>query len=474
MQLHQSTELRQGQQLRLTPQLRQAIRILQSSAEDLEQEISQALLDNPLLELDEEVLGDESEIDVAEMEQNAAHGKQDGAFEVEEWRFSRANDRDDEYWDLQGLPDPTLQQHLLEQLRLTHATIRDRGLVELLIGELDDNGYLTISFDELTSFLPQELDVERNEWQTAISLLQSFDPAGIGARSVSECLLIQIKRRENAVSSEVLSCAQKLADEYLGLLASGNLARLCELLGCNLNTLGAARQLLLQLDPKPGRGWAQSTASYIKPDIIVRKISGHWTAFINQAVVPPLRVNTDYERIIKQEKRTGEADSLQQQLQQAYGLIKSVHQRFETVLRVASAVIKHQQAFFDQGEQALRPLVLREIAQELQMHESTVSRATRQKYIQTLRGVFELKYFFTISINRDNGGDTSSARARALIQDLIDQEPSTSPFSDNHLVSKLSERGVVIARRTVAKYRETTGIPVASLRRARARLDDRG
>ena len=462
MQSRQSIQLRQHQQLALTPQLQQAIRLLQYSAQDLEQEVAQALLDNPLLELDEEY---DTEGDAAEP---AASHDDDGFREVSDLA-PRPREGDDDYERPEAAPAPTLRQHLLEQLRLTRATSRDRVLIELLVDELDDNGYLTTPLDELAALLPEELGVERSDWQAALRLLQSFDPPGVAAASVSDCLQLQLQRLECDASPQVLACAGELAREHLALLASGNLPALRRELGCSLDVLRDARQLLLRLDPKPGRGWAHDVADYVRPEVIVRKSGGRWKAFINPAVMPGLRVNADYERIIRQ--RQAGADGLQPQLQQAHGLIKSIHQRFDTILRVAGAVIEHQQAFFELGEQALRPLILRDIALELQMHESTVSRATRQKYAQTPWGVYELKHFFTTAVSRDDGDATSSAAVRSLIQDLVQDEPAAKPLSDNLIASMLAERGVVIARRTVAKYREAAGIPAASLRRARARLD---
>lgn len=462
MQSRQSIELRQHQQLVLTPQLQQAIRLLQYSAQDLEQEVAQALLDNPLLERDEEYDTEGGEAEPAEPNGD------DGFREF--GTVSRPQDGDDEYSRPEAAPAPTLRQHLLEQLRLTRATPRDRVLVELLIYELDDNGYLTTPLEAMAAMLPGELDVELGEWQAALRLLQSFDPPGVGAATVGDCLLLQLERLEPDAPPQVLACARELAKEHLALLASGNLPGLRRQLGCGLDVLRNARQLLLRLDPKPGRGWAHDLADYVRPEVVVRKAGGRWKAYINPAVMPGLRVNADYERIIRQSRQAG-AEGLQQQLQQAHGLIRSIHQRFDTILRVATAVVERQQAFFERGEQAMRPLVLRDIAQELQMHESTVSRATRQKYAQTPWGVFELKRFFTTAVSREDGDATSSAAVRSLIQDLIQREPAAKPLSDNLIASMLAERGVVIARRTVAKYREAAGIPAASLRRARARLD---
>ncbi|HUH88243.1 MAG TPA: RNA polymerase factor sigma-54 [Pusillimonas sp.] len=462
MQSRQSIELRQHQRLALTPQLQQAIRLLQYSSQDLEQEVAQALQDNPLLEQVEEYDTEGAEAEQGDTQSDASFG---------EARLSSPlrRDVDDDYVRPEAAPAADLRQHLLEQLRLTRATARDRVLVELLIDELDDNGYLVTPLSELVALLPEELGVEREEWQTALRLLQSFDPAGVGAVSVPDCLLLQLDRRETQVGAEVLACARELARDHLSLLATGDLVPLRRQLRCELEVLREARRLLLQLDPKPGRDWAQNVADYVRPEVVVRKSSGRWKASINPAAVPALRVNADYERIIRQTRQTGDA-ALQQQVQQAHGLIKGIHQRYETILRVAEAVVERQQAFFEQGSQAMAPLVLRDIAQVLGMHESTVSRATRGKYAQTPWGVFELKFFFTTAVGLDDGDATSAAAVRSLIQELVEREPEGKPLSDNRLAALLAERGVVIARRTVAKYREAAGIPAASSRRARARL----
>lgn len=463
MQSRHSIELRQQQQLALTPQLRQAIRLLQFSAQDLEQEIAQALLDNPLLERVEEY---DTDAPAAE-QQESLQDDRDADFPVE--TPARVRDGDGDYAPRETAVATSLRQHLLEQLRLTRVTERDRVLVELLIGELDDNGYLTTALEELAGLLPVELDIDGDDWQTALRLLQSFDPPGVGASSVSECLMLQLQRRQN-VSPQIMDCACKMAGTHLELLASGNLAALRRQLGHDHDTLRQARQLLLQLNPKPGRDWSLDVADYVRPEVIVRKTGGAWRAFINPAVRPVLRVDSSYERVIREARDPG-CEALRKQLQDAHGLVKSIHQRFDTILRVAGAVVQHQQAFFEQGEQALRPLVLRDIAQELQMHESTVSRSTRQKYVQTPWGVYELKHFFTTAVAREHGDATSAAAVRSIIQELVDAEPAGKPLSDGRITDILAERGVVVARRTVAKYREAAGIPPASVRRAKARLD---
>lgn len=472
MQSRHSLELRQHQQLALTPQLQQSLRYLQLSTHELQQEVAQALQDNPLLEADTEYATDGHET-VAEPDGSAEHA----ALEQDEhWAQagSRAsNNHADEEPDRPEIAvAATLHDHLYEQLRMTRAGTRDAALVGVLIEELDENGYLHTSLDEMLSFLPPELEVDTDELLAALRLLQSFDPSGVGARSLSECLSLQLLHRHNAgqlgTTDTIFACALRLARNHLELLAGGNFQQLREALGCDQDTLLAAHRLLLQLDPRPARNWATSTADYAIPDVLVRKTGRRWQVSVNPAVMPRVRVNPVYAQALAD---SGHATALQTQLQQAYGLIKSVSQRFATIVRVTQAIVDRQQAFFEQGMGAMRPLILRDIAQELEMHESTVSRATKQKYVQTPWGVIELKRFFGAALHTEDGTSTSATAVQTLIQKLINEEPAGKPLSDNRLAEMLAERGVVIARRTVAKYREAAGIAPASVRKARRALD---
>ena len=487
MQSRQSLELHQHQQLALTPALQQSIRFLQLSTQDLEQEVAQALLENPLLEREEEYDTEEPSVEPA-----ISQSELDDRPMLGLTRGSNHSSDDDSGQPENSLAE-TLPQHLLRQLQVTRVSSRDRALVTVLIDELDENGYLPTSLAEIVSFLPSELEIELDELQTALRLLQSFDPPGVGACSLSDCLLLQLELLGKDVDPVVMTCARELAQHHLELLASGNLNRLRDALSCSQDTLRAAHGLLLQLNPKPGREWAASTADYVIPEIVVRKAKHRWRAQLNPAVMPKLRINPLYERLLSQEKtqvarqappssqedsavegeavkEDGEALSLQNHVQLAHSLIRSVKQRFETVLRVAEVIVEHQQAFFEQGVQAMRPLLLRDIAQELGLHESTVSRATKQKYAQTPWGVFELKRFFGSALQTDDGAETSATAVRSLITKLVREESSKKPLSDSQIAARLTEQGVVIARRTVAKYREAAGIEAASMRKARASL----
>lgn len=463
MHTRQSLELRQQQQLALTPQLQQSIRFLQLSAQDLETEVAQALLENPLLEREEEydTVGD------------AAVASQDNAAQEDRWLMSSAGRRQGESMDDADRPEAelpqTLRSHLREQLRLTRAGERDCALVELLIEELDDSGYLSTSLEEMHAFLPPELHVDLDELTTALRLLQSFDPAGVGARSLSECLLLQLKvvKLNHNEDEAALTCAREIAEHHLSVLATGNLNKLRDILALPMPVVRAAHALLLRLEPRPGRNWAGEAADYVTPDVVVRKTGGRWLAVLNPAVVPKVRINAVYEELLAQSQSSPE---LQAQLQQAQGVVKSVNQRFMTIMRVAQAIVDEQTAYFEKGVEAMRPMVLRDIAQNLGMHESTVSRATRNKYAQTPWGVIELKEFFSSSLQTDDGESTSATAVRSLIAKLVSEEPAHKPLSDAKIADLLAAQGVVIARRTVAKYREAAGIEPAIMRKARAAL----
>lgn len=466
MHSRQSLELRQQQQLALTPQLQQSIRFLQLSAHDLELEVARALQENPLLER-----GDEYDIDA-----DAAVASLPLAAVEDRWMATGSSARmagDDDDAQRPESPLPlTLQDHLQEQLRLTRAGERDCALVGVLIEELDDSGYLATPLHEIHAMLPESLGVDMQELAAALKLLQSFDPPGVGARTLSECLLLQLAVRaaEQAGNgdAQVYDCAREVAAHHLPVLATGNLNRLRDILGVPMPVLRSAHALLLGLEPRPARNWAGEPADYVTPDVVVRKSGGRWVAHLNPAVVPKVRINAVYESLLAQSQP---APQLQAQLQQAQGLVKSVNQRFVTLIRVAQAIVDQQTGYFEQGAAAMRPMVLRDIALQLGMHESTVSRATRQKYAQTPWGVIELKDFFSSALQTDDGEAMSATAVRSLIARLVAEEPPHKPLSDAKIADMLAAQGVTIARRTVAKYREAAGIEPAIMRKARAALD---
>lgn len=453
MQSHQSLELGQHQHLALTPQLQQAIHLLQCSSYELEQALAQALLDNPMLE------------SIEEPDALVRHAERLDRW----WAPQAARIASDDIPEIAN--HQTLQEYLLQQLHLTRVTQRDQGLVTLLIGELDEQGYLAQSLEDLAIGMPTELALAPDEWRTALTLLQSFDPPGIGARNLAECLALQLDRLvdRDALDPEVLTCARQLAcTPYLALLAAGKFARLGKELACTREQLDAAHALLRRLNPRPAGDWSAGDIHYVVPDVLVHKLHGHWGVSLNPALSPRLRVNTQYAQWIEQSAQSAQLGPMREQLQQARGFMHSLGQRNQTVLRVAQAIVDHQRAFLEEGPGALRPLVLREIAQLLELHESTVSRATRLKYAQTPWGVVELKRFFGSAMQTHTGEEMSALAVQTMIRRILANEPPEYPWSDSQIAQQLADQGVVIARRTVAKYREVMGVPVTALRKIRS------
>ncbi len=358
--------------------------------------------------------------------------------------------------------ETTLREHLLEQLSVTVDNRRDRALVELLIDALDDNGYLEESLGEILARLPEELEIEMDELLVALKLLQSFDPAGVGARDASECLAIQIRRMEK-VPFVTRRMALTLVENHLELFAQREFNKLKKILDCDDEDLREAQAVIRRCNPHPGAAYAGDVSDYVVPDVIVKRAKNGWQVSLNREVMPKLRVNAMYANILKQNKGEG---SLSSQLQEAKWLIKNMRQRFDTILRVAEAIVDRQRNFFSHGEVAMRPLVLREIADTLGLHESTISRVTTQKYMLTPHGMFELKYFFGSHVATEAGGEASSTAIRALIKQLIGAEDPKNPFSDSKITDMLAEQGMVVARRTVAKYREALKIPPVNLRKS--------
>ena len=465
-------QLKLSQHLALTPQLQQSIRLLQLSTLELEQELEQMLRDNPLLERAEETLyaapldsGVESAASGADAPaeepaqtreedswlgdaDNASYGSTSGSFD----------DDDADRNDVQAATT-SLREHLTWQLGLLNLPAQDRSLVQCLIDALDDDGYLAVPLEELAEALTTDLGIEPEELQIALRYLHNFDPTGVGARSAQECLALQLLALPTDATQQL---ALKIVRAHLDLLAGRDFVRLKKLTGADDEALRAAQHLIRSLNPRPGAQYTPIDARYITPDVVVRKVHGKWTASINQDAFPRLRINSLYASILGQQRGSG----LSGQLQEARWLIKNVQQRFDTILRVAQAIIDRQKQFFDYGEVAMRPLVLREIADILGLHESTVSRVTTQKYMATPRGIFELKYFFGSHVATESGGACSATAIRALIKQLVGAENPKKPLSDSQLADVLGQQGIVVARRTVAKYRESLNIPPVKLRKA--------
>ncbi|HMX23054.1 MAG TPA: RNA polymerase factor sigma-54, partial [Accumulibacter sp.] len=328
-----------------------------------------------------------------------------------------------------------------------------------LIEALDDDGYLTQSLDELIDVLPNELEIVVDELQIALRHLQHFDPTGVGARNAQECLSLQLQALP---THPTRTLALEIVRHHLDLLANRDFVKLKKLTGCDDDQLRAAQQLIRSLNPRPGAQYSATETRYVTPDVTVRKIRDVWTASINADAFPRLRVNSLYAQILGRQSGSG----LSGQLQEARWLIRNVQQRFDTILRVAQSIVDRQRQFLDHGEVAMRPLILREIADALGLHESTISRVTTQKYMATPRGIFELKYFFGSHVSTDAGGACSATAIRALIKQLISAEEPKKPLSDSQISEVLGQQGIVVARRTIAKYREALNIPPVSLRKS--------
>ncbi|MGB2815868.1 MAG: RNA polymerase factor sigma-54 [Burkholderiaceae bacterium] len=487
--------LRLSQHLALTPQLQQSIRLLQLSTVELNQELEQALADNPLLERDDDPLagamrlksdGSISGTETPATSQNGDTGEgssppdtgdatpEMGSESTLDWGGRGEARSDDEDGGREWAGTTTsLKDHLLAQLCCTKATPRDRAFVELLIDALDEDGYLYQPLDDLLAICPPEAEIELDELRTALSLLQSFDPPGVGARDVSECLNLQLNALARATPelSAAVPLARAIVSEHLPLLAARDFLKLRRALGCNDDELRAAHQLIRTLQPHPGVAFGDARADYVVPDVFVRKVKNRWTAVLNPDVMPRLRVNQAYADILKRDRsaRGSEGSDRAQwttRVQEARWLIRNIQQRFDTILRVSQAIVDRQHNFYTHGEIAMRPLVLREIADTVGLHESTISRVTANKYMATPFGVFELKYFFGSHVATDAGGSASSTAIRALIKQLIGAEDTLNPLSDSKLAELLGEQGIVVARRTVAKYREAMKIPAVAQRKS--------
>ncbi|MGP1609186.1 MAG: RNA polymerase factor sigma-54 [Burkholderiales bacterium] len=469
-----SLQLRLSQHLTLTPQLQQSIRLLQLSTLELNQEIEKLLQDNPLLEredveptpppprdsTEQTVAGESSATTEAEA---TAPGEDAGAFDAMDGiSYSGSGGGEDDDFSPVAEQPASLRAHLAAQLSLLHLSDRDKQLVALLIDSLDDGGYLPQSLEEVAAMLPPELEVEPEELSIALQHLQHMEPTGIGARSLAECLGLQLAAlpAETPYRNEAL----EIVRHHLDALAARDFAKLKRALKCDDACLRTVQKLIVSLNPKPGRDFSVEETRFVIADVTVRKTKGVWVAALNPDAMPKLKVNRLYADIL-QRNRGGNSQQISAQLQEAKWLIKNVQQRFETILRVSQAIVDRQRNFFEHGEVAMRPLVLREIADTLSLHESTVSRVTTQKFMHTPRGIFELKYFFGSHVSTEAGGSASSTAIRALLKQLVSAENTRTPLSDGQISELLGQQGIVVARRTIAKYRESMQILPVNLRK---------
>lgn len=552
--MKQGLQLRFSQNLSLTPQLQQAIRLLQLSTLELNQEIDVLMQTNPLLERDDNgeddyqdnadnivadgigngtdsatrenedahlaeayedfALGEHADADsvyenglsstdvmpadaIANLDYSltntpdiptsstsndeplpfeAANSELSADFQVEfseefdefsngsRWDENSAPADDDSDYKQQDTMQISLHGHLLSQLKLMPLSARDQTLTMLLVDSINDDGYLEQNLDDLADELPLELEIDVLELQTALHHVQHLDPPGVGARNLSECLLLQLQLLPR--DTPLLDLAKTIAEFHLPLLATRDFGKLRKLLHCDETTLKEAQSIITHLNPRPGSAFSViGSEHYIQHEVVVKKHKGIWIASLNDSVIPKLKINQLYAGILKR-NRDSSSQYLQSQMQEAKWMIKNIQQRFSTILRVSQAIVDRQRNFLEYGEVAMKPLVLREIADELDLHESTISRVTTNKYMLTPRGIFELKYFFGSSVATDTGGTCSATAIRALIKQLIDQENPKKPFSDNQITELLAKQGIVVARRTIAKYRESLNIAPANLRKS--------
>jgi RNA polymerase sigma-54 factor len=483
-----SLQLRTSQHLALTPQLQQSIRLLQLSTLEMHQELEQMLTDNPLLERLDDALDNSVRLladgsyssappatpaTVSETTATSAEAADNGsdysesATDDSSWSFddsTRTNySADDENSKTQlEAHGTTLREHLLEQARVTARTTRDLGLLTVLIDALNEQGYLEESLEEIHAYLPAELDIEIEELSAALKLLQHFEPVGIAARTPAECLALQLQQLPK-VPFVIRRLALQIVDDYLTLFAQRDFNKIKKALDCDDEDLREVQAAMQRCYPHPGALYASESTDYVVADVVIQYGKQGWYASLNSHVIPNLRVNALYANALRNSKSEG---GMSTQLQEAKWLIKNMRQRFDTILRVSQAIVERQRNFFTHGAVAMKPLVLREIADTLGLHESTISRVTTQKFMLTPHGMFELKYFFGSHVATETGGEASSTAIRALIKQLIGEENPKTPLSDSKIADMLAEQGMVVARRTVAKYRDILKIPPVTLRKA--------
>ncbi|WP_266171538.1 RNA polymerase factor sigma-54 [Dyella subtropica] len=473
-------QFRLNQQLTLTPQLQQAIRLLQLSQLELEAELRQIAEGNPLLEFSEDSAS-ESDGENGEFEAPAAEASASNdvdADDVADWSESggraeepidfssstgsRSNTAsDDDGFEPQNAAPETLQEHLLWQLNLTHLSLRERTIAAILIDSLNADGYLTEGLDAVTAAVPADLKASVEEVDAVRRQLQRFDPTGVASLDLRDCLRIQLEQFDPTLPQREL--ALRIVDSELELLARNDIARLARRLRASEDDTHAAAVLIRSLDPRPGAALDVTPVEYVAPDVYARKDAGRWRVSLNPDCQPRLGLNQHYCNLIAQ-ARGDDASWMRGQLQEARWLIKSLESRAETLLKVAEAIVRRQSAFLDYGPEAMHPLVLREVAEEVGMHESTISRVTTRKYIHTPRGTFELKHFFSSGVSTEDGGSASATAIQAMLRKLVDAEDSRKPLSDQAIAEELHRKGIQVARRTVAKYREAMRIPSSSER----------
>ncbi|MDD8356925.1 RNA polymerase factor sigma-54 [Escherichia coli] len=474
--MKQGLQLRLSQQLAMTPQLQQAIRLLQLSTLELQQELQQALESNPLLEQidtheeidtretqDSETLDTADALEQKEMpEELPLDASWDTIYTAGTPSGTSGDYIDDELPVYQGETTQTLQDYLMWQVELTPFSDTDRAIATSIVDAVDDTGYLTVPLEDiLESMGDEEIDID--EVEAVLKRIQRFDPVGVAAKDLRDCLLIQLSQFDK--TTPWLEEARLIISDHLDLLANHDFRTLMRVTRLKEDVLKEAVNLIQSLDPRPGQSIQTGEPEYVIPDVLVRKHNGHWTVELNSDSIPRLQINQHYASMCNNARNDGDSQFIRSNLQDAKWLIKSLESRNDTLLRVSRCIVEQQQAFFQQGEEYMKPMVLADIAQAVEMHESTISRVTTQKYLHSPRGIFELKYFFSSHVNTEGGGEASSTAIRALVKKLIAAENPAKPLSDSKLTSLLSEQGIMVARRTVAKYRESLSIPPSNQRK---------
>jgi len=482
--MKQSIQLRLGQNLTMTPQLQQAIRLLQLSTVDLQQEIQSALDSNLMLETPEEDEYPNTNEEAAKTEAEAAETPSDSASEVESatipddlpvdsvWEdvydgatsYSQGGDDDrTDTFESQGGSGESLQDHLLWQMRMGQFSETDEAIALTIIDSIGDDGYLTTTAEDIHAALADDYDVELDEVEAVLHRIQHFDPPGVGARDLSECLLLQLQQLPD--DTLLRDTAEAVVKDYLDLLAGRDFAQITRRLKISEEELQDAVLLIQSLNPRPGSQIAGAPPEYVVPDVLVYKKGGKWRVELNPETMPRLRINNRYASLIRRGDSSNDNTYLKNQLQEARWFLKSLQSRNETLLKVATCIVERQRGFLEYGDEAMKPLVLRDVAEAVSMHESTISRVTTQKYMHTPRGVYEFKYFFSSHVGTADGGECSATAIRAIIKKLISEESPAKPLSDSKIADVLTERGINVARRTVAKYREAMGLPPSNERK---------
>ncbi|UYA58569.1 RNA polymerase factor sigma-54 [Pectobacterium colocasium] len=474
--MKQGLQLRLSQQLAMTPQLQQAIRLLQLSTLELQQEIQQALESNPLLEQTDQhdeiesfEKADSDSLDTGEAleqkdmpEELPLDATWDEIYSAGTPSGTGTDYRDEELPIYQGETTQTLQDYLMWQVELTPFSDTDAAIATSIVDAVDNTGYLTVPLEDILDSIGDD-DVTLEEVEAVLKRVQRFDPVGVAARDLRDCLLVQLS--QFADSTPRLAEARLIVSDHLDLLANHDFRSLIRITRLKEDVLKEALALIQSLDPRPGQSINTGESEYVIPDVLVRKVQGIWAVELNTDSIPRLQINQQYAALGNSARNDSDGQFIRSNLQEARWLIKSLESRNDTLLKVTRCIVEQQQDFFEQGEEFMKPMVLADIAQAVDMHESTISRVTTQKFLHSPRGIFELKYFFSSHVNTDSGGEASSTAIRALVKKLIAAENPVKPLSDSKLTALLSDQGIIVARRTVAKYRESLSIPPSNQRK---------